>query len=111
MRVNTTGNNPIQGTDVSSAKQANRAGGVNTTKKSDAAQGTTQAESDGASANISSRGREMAQAKAIVDGTPDVREEKIAELKRRIAAGAYNVDANKIADKMVDEHLKMSGLG
>ena len=111
MRVSSTGNNPIQGADVSGAKQTSRATETQKTKKSDQAQGTTQVESDGATTNISPRAREMLQANAAAKSAPDVREEKIAELKRRIAAGSYQVDTDKVADHMVDDHLKMSGIG
>jgi flagellar biosynthesis anti-sigma factor FlgM len=38
-----------------------------------------------------------------------VREEKIAALKARIAEGKYKVDADKVADRMVDDHLQMTG--
>ena len=35
----------------------------------------------------------------------DVNEEKVARLKAAIQNGSYKVDAEKIADKMVDEHI------
>jgi negative regulator of flagellin synthesis FlgM len=54
---------------------------------------------------ISSKARELAEAKAAATSAPDVREAKIAALKERIAAGKYNVDPHKVADRMVDEHL------
>jgi len=34
----------------------------------------------------------------------------VAELKKRIAEGKYKVDANAVADRMVDEHLNTAGL-
>ncbi len=52
----------------------------------------------------------MAKAKAVAGETPDVREEKIAALRSRIAAGKYNVDADAIADRMVDDHIAMHGM-
>jgi negative regulator of flagellin synthesis FlgM len=59
---------------------------------------------------ISTKGKDFSKAKAVAANAPDVREEKIAELKKRIAGGKYEVDANKVASKMVDEHLS-SGIG
>jgi len=41
----------------------------------------------------------------VAKSAPDVREDRIAELKKRIAEGKYEVDANKLADKMVSEHM------
>lgn len=59
---------------------------------------------------ISQKSREFAQAKGIASAAPDVREEKIAEIKRRVAEGKYQVNDDAVADRMVDDHLRMSGL-
>ncbi len=64
-----------------------------------------------ATASISGRAREMAKAKDAASAAPDTREARIAELKRRIAAKEYNVSADDVADKMVEEHLKTRDLG
>jgi negative regulator of flagellin synthesis FlgM len=58
-------------------------------------------------ADISSRSKEFANAKAVANSAPDVRADKIAELKRRIADKSYKVDSAAVADKLVDEHLRM----
>ena len=111
MRVNQSGNNPVQGNDEALVtKKAERTANAKSSKKSgqvtDSAKNST-----GATADISAKGREYAHAKSVASGGPDVREEKIAELKRRIASGKYNVDADAVADKMVNEHLDMQGIG
>jgi len=59
-------------------------------------------------ASISSRAHEMVEAKKIASDASDIREQKIAELKRRIANKEYNVKPSDIADRMVDEHLQTS---
>lgn len=59
----------------------------------------------GASIDISDAARLMKQASDIAHSVPDIRADKVAELKKRIADGNYNVDAGQIADKLVDEHL------
>jgi negative regulator of flagellin synthesis FlgM len=68
---------------------------------------------DSVNASFSARSKDLAKdmetAKAVAAQTSDVREEKVAELKRRIAAGKYNLDTNAIADRMVDDHLEMRG--
>jgi len=63
--------------------------------------------------DISPRAKEMALAKKVAMEAPDVRpdkEEKIAELKRRIANKEYNVSPEKVAERMVEEFLPGSGL-
>jgi flagellar biosynthesis anti-sigma factor FlgM len=47
----------------------------------------------------------MATAKNIASAAPDVREARIEELRKRIAAKQYDVKPEDIADKMLSEHL------
>ena len=51
---------------------------------------------------ISDRARELARAKQAVDAAPDVRADKVAELKQKIEDGTYNVPAEALADKLLD---------
>ncbi len=60
-------------------------------------------------AEISSKAKDMAKAKQVAADTPDVREAKIAALKEQIQNKKYNVGADAIADKLVDDHLSMAG--
>ena len=55
--------------------------------------------------DLSAKAREIQQVRKILEETPDVREEKVQALKRQIANGSYQVDAAKIAEKMVGEAL------
>lgn len=59
--------------------------------------------------NVSPRAREMAEAhkKAfeIAKATPDVREERVADLKKRIQSGNYKVEPDKVADGMMREAI------
>ncbi len=57
------------------------------------------------SPEISTQAKDMAKAKSVAASAPEVREERIAELKRRIESGEYKVNAEAVADKMVDDHL------
>ncbi len=59
----------------------------------------------GASIDISDAARLMKQASDIAHSVPDIRADKVAELKKRISEGNYQVESSKIADKLVDEHL------
>jgi negative regulator of flagellin synthesis FlgM len=87
------------------------------TKKSDSAAKTAKAgqlaqiqKNQGSSAadskaDISAKGKEFAQVHAAAKAAPDVREDRIAALKKQIQEGKYEVDSKKIADKMVGDHL------
>lgn len=51
---------------------------------------------------ISSFGKDYQVAKAAVSAAPDVREDKIADIKARMSAGTYNVSGMDFASKLVD---------
>ncbi len=60
--------------------------------------------------NISAKSKEMAEARMkaleIARNTPDIREDKVADLKRRIESGEYKADAGNIADGMMREAIR-----
>ncbi len=100
------GINQTAGAEVSSTKKSGKPA------QARGAEGSRTASPGAASSTkteISDRGREIAKAKTEALSAPDVREAKIAELKSRIDAGRYKVDADAVADRMVNEHLEMSG--
>lgn len=54
---------------------------------------------------ISQAGKDYQVAKQIVARTPDVRESKISEIKQRMEAGAYHVNIEDVANKLVDNYF------
>lgn len=54
------------------------------------------------SLEISRTGRDMQVAKAAVAAAPDVREDRIAELKAQIEDGTYEVSDEDLADKLLE---------
>jgi negative regulator of flagellin synthesis FlgM len=110
MKVNPTGTNQVQdNNEVSKSKKAGKSSATQEADRSHKA--ATSGSSTAVNADISAKGKEFAKVKEAAARAPDVREQKIAELKRRIAEGKYKIDENAVADKMVDEHLSTSGLG
>ena len=55
--------------------------------------------------NLSTKARDIQQLKDAVSQLPDVREDKVNELKGQVEAGTYTVNGQKIAEKMVSESL------
>jgi negative regulator of flagellin synthesis FlgM len=55
--------------------------------------------------NLSSRAKDIQQIRQIVDQTPDIREDKVIELKHQIESDNYRINAENIAEKMVGESL------
>lgn len=55
--------------------------------------------------SLSIKAKDIQQIKQLLDQTPDIREEKVLELKNRIDSGNYKINPEKIAEKMVGESL------
>ena len=55
------------------------------------------------SVTLSEQARRLQRVLTVVSGLPDVRNERIAELRARLASGDYRVDADEIARRMVEE--------
>jgi negative regulator of flagellin synthesis FlgM len=55
--------------------------------------------------DISGRSKEMAKAHEAVASAPEVRGSKVEAIKERVANGEYEVDADKVAEKMIVDFL------
>lgn len=84
-------------------------------KKADGPETATATASEAATPHakmeISGRAKEMANAKAAALSAPDVREDRVAELKKKIQNKEYNVSPEAIADKLLKEHLETGKMG
>lgn len=54
---------------------------------------------------LSEKAREIKEAKKLLDSVPEIREEKVAQLRKQIENGTYEVKGKEIAVKMVKESL------
>ena len=54
---------------------------------------------------LSKSATEFARFKESLGALPDMRHDLVAELKSRIQNGSYEVDSEKIADKLIEEIL------
>jgi len=52
---------------------------------------------------LSQKAAEIHAAQQALAAMPDVRAEKVAQLKAQMAAGTYRVDAERIAEKLIPE--------
>jgi len=94
--------------------QAEQAGATERSRK--VQQAAVDASTSGASqgkgdfdVSLSPKAREMMEARKkaldIARSTPDVREDRVAEMKARIDSGTYKPEANKIYDGMMREAI------
>jgi flagellar biosynthesis anti-sigma factor FlgM len=61
---------------------------------------------ESAAVSVSDRAQMMQKSKDIASGT-SIDEAKVARLQKLIDEGKYKVDADKIADRLLDEHMSM----
>lgn len=54
---------------------------------------------------LSDRSKDMAKANEAMASAPDVRRQKVEELKRQVANNEYKVDAEKVAHRMIVDFL------
>jgi negative regulator of flagellin synthesis FlgM len=54
---------------------------------------------------LSDMAKTVQEAQTQLESIPDVREDKVAELKEQIENGSYEVDAEKLAGKMLRDSL------
>lgn len=85
---------------IDALSQITQAYGVNVKPKTTVANKSTSTDK----VEISSFAKELQSAKQMVNAAPDVREEKVAEIKDKLAKGTYNVDSETFADKMLDKY-------
>ena len=94
---------------IPASRTENAGAAANASESSKTAKGTA-AKAGSAQVQISAEAKERADAHAkaldIARGTPDVREDRIADIKARIQAGTYEIDSGKIADGMLREAIK-----
>jgi negative regulator of flagellin synthesis FlgM len=55
--------------------------------------------------NLSPALKETQLIKEIISSEPDIREDKVFELKQKIESGNYKIDNNAVADKLVDSFI------
>ena len=55
---------------------------------------------------ISSKAKELSHVKDLATNTPDVREEKVAELKKKLSDGSYSVNASKVCRSLSGRTFK-----
>jgi flagellar biosynthesis anti-sigma factor FlgM len=70
--------------------------------RAEAGQTTGPASQPAARVELSARSREMHEALEAANAAPDVRADKVAEARQRIAQGTYTVNAESVARGILD---------
>lgn len=59
----------------------------------------------GSQVEISDTARLMQKATEVIRAMPEIRQDRISQIKKSIADGSYKVDTLALADKLLTEHL------
>ncbi len=60
------------------------------------------ANAQGNSANATRQAEHMKEVKNFIKSTPEVRSDRVEEIKAKIASGTYNVSSEELADKLIN---------
>lgn len=98
--------NPIGTAEAAKASKSSGPEGLLDTKSK---KGPSSADlSSSSKVELSSRAQDIKRAKEIAMSSPDVDEAKVARLQAMIDKGQYKVNAEKVAERLLDEHSKMA---
>ncbi len=101
MKIN--GQKPGVGTDTTVDRNKKVEGQRRGTAR--AAGGEKPEGSQSVSVELSEKAKELKKVKGLVDNVPDVRETMIIRLKADIEQGNYRVNAEKVAEKMIERAI------
>jgi negative regulator of flagellin synthesis FlgM len=96
-RISQRQNDPAVG-EQAAARRAERTSSDDAQPKLDPSRVRPQADT----LEISSHSRELARARQAVEDAPDVRADKVAEIKQRLKDGTYSVSPEQLARKLLE---------
>lgn len=108
MKVSNKLPNAMQNAEAAKSAKASGPESILDTKKSRASSAVSGAEiSQSAKVDVSQRAQDIKRAKELATPSNDIDEAKVARLQALIDSGKYKVDAEAIADRLLDEQMKM----
>jgi negative regulator of flagellin synthesis FlgM len=73
--------------------------------KPDVSPSASAGQAEGDKVELSARAKQVQAASKLAQAFPDVREDRVAEIRNQIESGTYRIDAGKIAAAMLKEAL------
>ncbi len=92
------GNNPLDGKELYGKVQE-----LNKNQETEKKEGTQKADSNKDKISLSGRATEINELMGLIEKLPEVRMDKVEELKKAIDTGNYNFDSLKVAEKILEE--------
>jgi len=92
------GNNPLDGKELYGKIQE-----LNKSQEGEKKEGAQKAEINKDIISLSGRSKEISELMGLIEKLPDIRMDKVEELKKAIDAGNYNFNTLKVAEKILEE--------
>ncbi len=92
------GNNPVEGKELYNKVQE-----LNKNQDAGKIDSTQSEESGSDKISLSGRSREIHELKGLIENLPDIRTDRVEEVKKAIDSGNYNIDSLKVAEKVLEE--------
>lgn len=105
MKVSNKMASPLAETSTHAAEKTGKSGKSKLKGKMDP---TEIASGDSAKVDVSAKAMNMKRARELATPSQDIDEAKVARLQKLIDDGEYRVDADAVAERLLDEHIKMS---
>jgi len=74
-------------------------------QQSERSQVSSGVHSDSDRLELSVRSREISHLEELIQSTPDIREDRVNQIRNALDSGTYNVKAEKIAEKIIGGNL------
>jgi negative regulator of flagellin synthesis FlgM len=98
---NVSDKSPIIQSDIRADKVRQKEGGKIQHQQAPALDKTTKGEK----VELSQTGKEIQKIKKLAEEAPEIRGEKVAELKQKIEQGTYNIRGEKVGQKLLEDLL------
>ena len=99
---------PGQATPATQAAQTSKSAGSGAKQTSGAKDEKVEAAQPGVGVSLSDTTQAIASAKTAIAAMPDVRVDKVDEIKLSVDEGSYQVESRTVAERMVNESLRES---
>lgn len=104
MRIQSQNKNQVQSSDLKKTNDV-KSGEAKAATKNREVESASQVNKGDAKPEVSQRAKLASKALAVAKESPDVREGRIAELKKKIGDGSYTVNAEGVADRLIKDHM------
>jgi len=93
----------IQGNPIEGKELYGKVNDLNKKEQVGKSSDTESSSGDRDKISLSGKAQEINELKQIIKDMPDIRTDKVDQLKKAIDSGSYNIDSYKVAEKILEE--------